>query len=85
MIRKENFTNFFVLIPYTDIFIKNVNKPKDSTYKNLRHLINDQDMCIISADKDSRAVILKRTDYINKLETMINKGIELGTYVQCEE
>ena len=42
-------------------------------------------ICIISGDKDYCAVILKRTDYINKLETMINKGIESGTYVECED
>ena len=81
--QKENFHEF--LRAYTNIFIKNANKAKDSTYKNLRHLINDQDICIISADKDSCVVILKRTDYINKLETMINKGIESGTYVECED
>ena len=36
--------------------------PKCPTYNNLRHLINDPDICIISADKDSCVVILKRTD-----------------------
>ena len=85
MIRKKIFTNFFVVIPDTDIFIKNMNKAKDSTYENLGHLINDQDICIISADKDSCAIILKKTDYINKLETMINKGIESGTYGECDD
>ena len=80
--RKEIFHELFRA--YTDIFIKNVNKAKDPTYKNLRHLINDQDICIISTDKDSGVVILKRTDYINKQETMINKGIEWGAYVECE-
>ena len=36
--------------------------PKCPTYNNLRHLINDPDTCIISADKDFCVVILKRTD-----------------------
>ena len=49
------------------------------------HLINDHDICIISADKGSCVVILKRTDYINKLETMINKGTEQGTYAEFED
>ena len=62
-----------------------MNKVKDSTYNNLRHLINDQDICIVSVDKGSCVVILKRTDYINKLETMINKGIKSGTYAECED
>ena len=68
--QKKNFHEF--LRAFTDILIKNMNRAKDSTYKNLRHLIDDQDICIISADKDSCVVKLKRTDYINKLETMIN-------------
>ena len=79
--QKETFKEFFCA--YTDNFIKNVNKAKDSTYENLKYLIDDQDICIISADKDSCVVILKITDYINKLEIMINKGIESGTYTEC--
>ena len=43
---KENFHEFLRVC--TDAFIKNVNRAKDSTYKNLTHLINDQDICIIS-------------------------------------
>ena len=39
-------------------------------------------MCII-VDKISFVVILKRTDHINKLETMINEGIELGACAEC--
>ena len=44
--------------------------------------MNDQYICII-ADKISFVVILKRTDHINKLETMINEGIELGACAEC--
>ena len=29
-------------------------------------------------------VVTLRTDYVNKLETMINEGIESGTYVECQ-
>ena len=39
----------------------------------------------MSADKDSCAVMLKRTDYINKLEIMVNKSIESDTYVECQD
>ena len=48
-------------------------------------LINGRDICIISSDKNSCIVVLKRTDYINKLETIIKKRIESGTYVECQE
>ena len=44
--------------------------------------MNDQYICII-ADKNSFVVILKRTDHINKLETMINEGIQLGACAEC--
>ena len=60
-------------------------EPKILPITIFRHLINDQDICIISVDKDSCVVILKRTDYINKLETMINKSIKSGTYAECED
>ena len=36
-------------------------------------------------NKDSYVVILKRRDNINKLETMINKVIESGTFAKCED
>ena len=49
--QKEIFHEF--LRAYIDIFIENVNRAKDSTYKNLGHLINDQYIRIISANKDS--------------------------------
>ena len=55
-----------------------MNKTKDYTFKNLRHLINNQDIWIILAGKDSYVVILKGTKNINKLGTMINEGIESG-------
>ena len=85
-IKKDQKWDFYeFLLVNADIFIKNVNRTKDSTYNNLRHLINDQDICIVSVDKGSCVVILKRTDYINKLETMINKGIKLGTSAECED
>ena len=81
--QKENFHEF--LCAYTGIFIKNVNKSKDSTHKNLRHLINDQEICIISADKIFCVIILKIADHINKLETMTNKVIKSGTSEECED
>ena len=62
-----------------------MNKSKDSTHKNLRHLINDQEICIISANKNSCVIILKIADHINKLETMTNKGIKSGTSEECED
>ena len=83
MTRKKTFKNFLVLIQI--FFSKMWITPKILLIKILRHLINDQHICIISADKESCVVILNRTDYNNKVETMINKGIKSGRYVECQD
>ena len=69
-----------LLRAYTDIFTKNVHATKDCTYKNLKTLIENKDLVVISGDKDSCAVILKRSDYDKKLQSMIDEGITNGTY-----
>ena len=53
--------------PYTDIFTKNVQATKDYKYKNLKTLIENKDLVVISGDEDSCVVILKRSDYDKKL------------------
>ena len=65
---------------YTDIFIKNMNNTKDHTYKNLRQLIKNKNLCILSADKDSCVVIMNKQDYIQELKGMLEEGINRGTY-----
>ena len=37
---------------YTDIFIKNINNTKDHTYNNLKGLIKNKNLCVLSGDKD---------------------------------
>jgi len=76
--KKEHFHEF--LRGYTDIFINNVNKTTDYTYKNLRGLINDETTVVMKGDKDSSVVIMNRSDYTEKLESMIQDGIRNGTY-----
>ena len=51
---------------YTDIFTKNVHETKDYTNKNLKNLIENNDLVVMSGDKDSCGVILKRSDYDKK-------------------
>ena len=41
-------------------------------------------VCIISADKYTDIIVLKRTDYINKLGTVIHYDTESGTNVKCQ-
>ena len=74
----ENFHEF--LRGYTDIFSKNVLSTNDETYKKLKHLIRKSNIVILRGDKDSSMVIMNRSDYIEKLEGMIEEGVKKGTY-----
>ena len=66
----ENFHEF--LRGYTYIFSKNVLSTNDETYKDLKNLIRKSDIGILIGDKDSSVVVMKRSDYIEKLEGMID-------------
>ena len=79
----ENFHEF--LRGYTDIFSKNVLSTNDETYKNLKNLIRKSDIVILRGDKDSSVVIMNRSDYIEKLEGMIEGGVKKGTYKKTED
>ena len=78
----EDFFEF--LRAYTDIFPKNVHATKDYTYKNLKNLFENKDLVVISADKGS-CVILKRSDYDKKLQSMIDEGITNGIYASTTD
>ena len=65
---------------YTDIFTKNVHATRDCTYKHLKTLTENKDLVVLSGDKDSCLVILKRSDYDRKLQSMIDEEITNGTY-----
>ena len=45
-------------------------------------MIQNKDMVVVKGDKDSSAVRMKRSDYVTKLDTMIDDGIMKGTYVE---
>ena len=63
---------------YTDIFTKNVHATKGFTCKNLKTLIENKYLVVISSDKDSCVVILKRSDHDEKLQSMIDEVIAIG-------
>ena len=79
----EDFREF--LRAYTDIFTENIYATKDFTNKNLKNMINNDKLAIVSGDKDSCVVILTREDYNDKLETMLNDGISKGIYAHTED
>ena len=60
-IQLENLQEF--LRGYTDIFSKNVLNSGDFTYKNLKSLMQDQNILIPNGGKDSSVVIMDKSDF----------------------
>ena len=52
----EDFHEF--LRAYTDIFTKHIYATKDFTYKNLKNIIKDENIAVLSGDKDFSIVIM---------------------------
>ena len=48
-------------------------------------MIQNKDIVVVKGDKDSSVVIMKKSDYVTKLNTMINDGIMKGTYVETTD
>ena len=71
---KRDFHEF--LRAYTDIFTKHIYATKDFTYKNLKNIIKDENVAILSGDKDSSIVIMQKDDYNHKLQQIIDEGIK---------
>ena len=81
--KAEDFHEF--LRAYTDIFSKNIYATKDFTYKNLKKIINNDKLAIVSGDNDSCVVIMTREDYNDKLEAMLNDETSKGIYARTED
>ena len=65
----------------TNIFTQNIYHTKDETHCNLRHLFQNNDIVLLSRDKDSSVVVInKKKNYILKVDNMINEGIQKGKY-----
>ena len=79
----ENFHKF--LRGHTDIFAKNAILTEGHTYKELKTLRHNKDVVLLKGDKDSSIVIMNKTDYIKKIETMIEEGIRNGTYAETDD
>ena len=59
---------------------ENVFYTKDSTYPSTKHLHNNKSIVILSRDKDLSIIILNKSDYQNKVQSMIDEGIKSGKY-----
>ena len=73
--QQERFHEFFRA--YTNIFTKHIHATKDFTYKNLDNIIKDESIAILSGDKDSGIVVMKKDDYNHKLQQMTHEGIKM--------
>ena len=75
---REDFHEF--LRAHTDIPTKNVYSTKNDTYYNLKRIINDKTLAAVLGDKDSCVIIMKRIDYVAKIQAMIDDGITCRDY-----
>ena len=57
---------------------------EDHAYKELK-AIHNKDVVILKGDKDSTIVIMNKTYYIIKTETMVEEGIKSGTYAETDD
>ena len=82
-VEEKNLKHFHEFLRgYTYIFINNIYATKDYTYNNLHGLIQNKYIVVVKGDKDASAVIIKKLDYVTKLETMIHDAVRKGTYIE---
>ena len=48
-------------------------------------MIQNKDIVVVEVDKDSSVVIMKKSDHVTKLDTMIDDDIIKGTYVKTTD
>ena len=66
-------------------FSTNTYNSYDDTFKTLNNLRKNQSIIILDGDKDSSVVIMNKVDYIDKMEQMLNEGIEKGVYAKSKD
>ena len=82
-IKKDSKKNFHeYLRPATSIVSNNEYRDIDNTFKLLSRLRKNENIVVISADKESCTVILNKTDYFNKVNAVISQGTSKDKYVE---
>ena len=80
-VSSENMKYFHKYLPkMTNKFTQNIYHTKDDTYRSLCHLIQNNDIVLLSGDKDSSVVVMNKKDYILKVDNKIDEGIQQGKY-----
>ena len=64
---------------------KNIYTNKDRTFTSLQKLRKNKNIIILSADKESCTVILNKSDYVQKVDQMIEDGITEGNYIEISD
>ena len=60
----------------THKFTQNIFPIKDDTYRNLCHLIQNNDIVLLAGDKEASVVVMNKKDYILKVDNLVNEGIQ---------
>ena len=64
---------------------QNVYHTKDNTFKETHKIRNNNNVVILPGDKDSSVIIMNRSDYTKKVESMLQQGISEGKYIKTED
>ena len=64
---------------------KNVIPTECHTYKELKTLMSNKNLVFLRADKDSRTKTTNETDYITKIQTIIEEESKNGKYAETDD
>ena len=62
---------------------QNVYHTKDNTFKETHKIQNNNNVVILPGDKDSSVIIVHRSDYTKKVESMLQEGISEVLTTEC--
>ena len=66
-------------------FAYNLYHTTDYTSKVFQKLASDEDLVVLSGDKDPSGVILSKEKYVTKMETLIQEGIQDSKFVETTD
>ena len=82
----ENLEHFHEFLRgYADICTNNIYATKDYIYHSFGDMIQKRDIVVVKVDKDSSVVIIEKSDYVTKLDTMIDDGMIKGIYIKTTD
>ena len=85
LVTPEQKEEFHKLLRRTTDLSQNVYHTKANTFKETHKIRNDNNIVILPGDKDSSVIIMNRSDYTKKVESMLHQGISEGKYIKTED